>query len=1069
MFARSRIKSAGSLMTVAILSLLVAVVSFYGCNDHHFTPVAEIAVLPSTMEYSVQKTTSNSRQVLITNKSVSAMLDLYEVTFKDDQQQPLTLTEEVQDEQGNMLQQVVMQTISDQSDMMSSLKTERRDGTAINYTTYASVLVSDVPCDDNSTCHCNPEETDCTDKERLGELFTCEAHPQNSGESVCQAYFEFYNNAGRVKVSSWGGATEFPCTTDDECKGFGEEFQGCSDGVCHTDIKMDFALEYGLEQFIAIKNDVISNKDKAAEWKSIDGRALCLKKTDAEGNVSYEEGYSFYGLNRCDQMALKQKINAISDGKSNEGFELHPKLQATFRVLSVPNGDLEDPSNLDRGQSLYVTYCDDHKPISFDEVMLVDPIDVSETCETDGLIKVEEMSVASVDDIKIDQLPVRVLYKYDSEFAVGSTQTSKTIMMSILSSALDGDTFERDVQLYFKGSLGGPPSPLIVIPDDYQNPEPLDIIHLDGRQSTSPFGDSRKPFEYWWEWAPGGKPAHATDAVLIASTGTFDNPVSIMGKWTADGYPKIFFPIAGTYKIRLKVRDSAGQESGPNSACPECETWYTESIVVKPSQKIHVELTWDRGDDVDFDMFLVRYRTDGTFAMYTPAGDKSLVTPKSTAMPECGNDDDASDDCYNGAFACGSNNTCVNSCATDADCTAVDPGWYCKTENNINQCFANKNISCNVDSDCPNSTYCTPVKIGLGSYEMVCTKFEADALNDTCSHIFKTPRWGDYEALSSDDEQMQCTADTDCNGVNYEEFTCDAGSCDFSCDSSSQCLTYSDQFICSQDAGFCLANSVDDDPTLDIDDVNGWGPENISVKDPSSGIYRVVVRLYADPNRVVGDGGPSSAATATVQIYLNGERAISDGIAHEFYGSATYWKVADIVWDENLGEKGAGTVLPVCAGWTKTECSSSEECINKFSDNYACNERVWDQKYCSSCTSGEGTPEECLSTIACTSDADCYNETGKVCTTIKGSYCQCEGANEFGEFSVDPYANPFTRVVQQLFDPNSLDPAPRSIWCDSSEDSSKEVPNTSTPNATSTIYKTVDILEGGKHCTELYQ
>ncbi|MCP4807834.1 MAG: choice-of-anchor D domain-containing protein [Proteobacteria bacterium] len=71
------------------------------------------------------------------------------------------------------------------------------------------------------------------------------------------------------------------------------------------------------------------------------------------------------------------------------------------------------------------------------------------------------------------------------------------------------------------------------------------------------------------------------------------------------------------------------------------------------------------------------------------------------------------------------------------------------------------------------------------------------------------------------------------------------------------------------DACYCNANpdwgtsSSDDDPSLDLDDIHGYGPENINIYAPASGEYPIRV-FYYDNN---GDG----AATATVRVYLNGD------------------------------------------------------------------------------------------------------------------------------------------------------------------------------------------------------
>jgi hypothetical protein len=71
------------------------------------------------------------------------------------------------------------------------------------------------------------------------------------------------------------------------------------------------------------------------------------------------------------------------------------------------------------------------------------------------------------------------------------------------------------------------------------------------------------------------------------------------------------------------------------------------------------------------------------------------------------------------------------------------------------------------------------------------------------------------------------------------------------------------------------------DPTLDIDDVDGYGPENINIAEPRDGsTYRVLVHYYDD------DG--MGATNATIRIYLNGTLQ---------YESVKVLSATDKVWD----------------------------------------------------------------------------------------------------------------------------------------------------------------------------
>jgi hypothetical protein len=84
------------------------------------------------------------------------------------------------------------------------------------------------------------------------------------------------------------------------------------------------------------------------------------------------------------------------------------------------------------------------------------------------------------------------------------------------------------------------------------------------------------------------------------------------------------------------------------------------------------------------------------------------------------------------------------------------------------------------------------------------------------------------------------------------------------------------------------------DPTLDVDDLGGYGPENINIDQPIDSTYTVGVHFYSgnQPNN------------STLKIFVNG------GLAYEatrlLSSSDDFWEVAQIQWSQ-----GAAIVVPV--------------------------------------------------------------------------------------------------------------------------------------------------------------
>ena len=89
--------------------------------------------------------------------------------------------------------------------------------------------------------------------------------------------------------------------------------------------------------------------------------------------------------------------------------------------------------------------------------------------------------------------------------------------------------------------------------------------------------------------------------------------------------------------------------------------------------------------------------------------------------------------------------------------------------------------------------------------------------------------------------------------------------------------------------------SIQDDPFLDLDDIEGTGPENINIEQPANGRYLVAVHDYpgSEYNR---------SNDVTIRIHLNGELVYNQ--TKSIQGEDSYTEFATIQWPE-------GTVQPI--------------------------------------------------------------------------------------------------------------------------------------------------------------
>ncbi len=121
--------------------------------------------------------------------------------------------------------------------------------------------------------------------------------------------------------------------------------------------------------------------------------------------------------------------------------------------------------------------------------------------------------------------------------------------------------------------------------------------------------------------------------------------------------------------------------------------------------------------------------------------------------------------------------------------------------------------------------------------------------------------------------------------------------------------TFSDVFWYNPNPNWASLNpSVNDNPGLDLDDTDGWGPENLNLKTPElNTVYRVGVHYW--DNHDFGD------ATANVRIYILG--VLKADMTSTVMSQCDFWWVKDIEWP-------SGNLLDVAPGQTN----------GKYSKNY---------------------------------------------------------------------------------------------------------------------------------------
>ncbi len=104
-----------------------------------------------------------------------------------------------------------------------------------------------------------------------------------------------------------------------------------------------------------------------------------------------------------------------------------------------------------------------------------------------------------------------------------------------------------------------------------------------------------------------------------------------------------------------------------------------------------------------------------------------------------------------------------------------------------------------------------------------------------------------------------------------------------------------------------FAPDVDDDPHLDLDDIDGWGPENLNLNIPENVVYKVGVNFWNDHK--------FGESLASVYIYVYGELVESKEdvllVNHDMWYAATIdWQPGNVITTILTTEEGDMRITP---------------------------------------------------------------------------------------------------------------------------------------------------------------
>ena len=115
-----------------------------------------------------------------------------------------------------------------------------------------------------------------------------------------------------------------------------------------------------------------------------------------------------------------------------------------------------------------------------------------------------------------------------------------------------------------------------------------------------------------------------------------------------------------------------------------------------------------------------------------------------------------------------------------------------------------------------------------------------------------------------------------------------------------------DQYDCyfrNSDPDWGVAMDPSDNPTLDIDDTNGAGPENINLSDPETGVAYDVGAIYFRAESTFGlrdvDPRTEHLSLVTVRVFARGDLLL-EVVDRELDSVDDLWHVATITWCEDF-------------------------------------------------------------------------------------------------------------------------------------------------------------------------